>query len=240
MQDMVITYDSISPVFRYDTGLLYGQSLPVIRRVMAKARGGVHVLTIAGLLQYLQNLITAATGNANAPTPFPWTATLQGLLDEGADKVNAVAAQEDQLAMLRQERDAKFDEIRASLVQYIAVVEGICGGDPVKLQSFGLALRSPASPPAPCDTVMGLVTSVGDDEMAMNGKWDRQPQADSYEVQISPDPITLTSWAHAETVSRAQVHLVGLPSGQKRWLRVRAVNAQGPGSWSDPSCRMIP
>jgi hypothetical protein len=96
-----------------------------------------------------------------------------------------------------------LSNIRSGIVNYIAVVEGICGGDPVKLQSFGLALRSPASPPQPCVTVVGLITSVGDDEGVMNGAWDNQPQADCFEVQTSPDPITPTSWAHPSPASGA-------------------------------------
>jgi hypothetical protein len=235
-----ITYNSSSPVFRYNTGLRYGQLVLEKGQRMARAKGGLHLLTIAGLLQYLQNLITAATGNPNAPTPFSWIATLQGVLDGGVEKVNAVAAAEDQLAMLRGERDAQLDTIRASITQYIAMVESLCGGDPVKLQSFGLALRSPASPPAPCETVTGLLTSTGDDDMVMFGRWNLQPQADSYEVQSSPDPLTPSSWRHEVTVIESRVTLAGLTSGQKRWMRVRAINRQGPGSWSDPSCRMIP
>ena len=68
----------------------------------------------------------------------------------------------------------------------------------------------------------------------------KQPQAAAYEVQTSPDPITPTSWTHAITVSEPNVRVAGLTSGQKRWIRIRAINRLGPGSWSDPACRMIP
>src|ERR1043166_4398417 len=207
---------------------------------MAKAKGGLYLLTTGGLLQYNQDLITAATGNANAPTPFPWIATLQAAYDTGVEKVNAVAAAEDTLAMLRAERDAHIDYVRLTLTNYIQAVEAICASDPVKLQSFGVALRSPASPPQPCSTVMNVITSVGDDEGAMDVKWARDPFASVYEVQVSPDPITATSWSTSQNIGRNKIRLEGLPSGQKRWVRVRAFNSQGPGSWSDPSCRMVP
>jgi hypothetical protein len=207
---------------------------------MAKAKGGLYGLTTLGLLQYDQDLVTAATGNPNAPTPFPWIATLQAVYDTGVDKVNAVTAAEDNLAMLRAERDEHIAYARLTMANYIQAVEAICASDPVKLQSFGLALRSPASPPQPCGTVTGLKTSTGDDEGAMGLKWTRDLFADAYEIQISPDPITATSWTPVMNVSRAKAQLTGLPSGQKRWVRVRAFNAQGPGSWSDPSCRMVP
>src|SRR5687768_6195755 len=71
-QRMIITYDSVSPVLRYDSGLLYGQALPQkARSRMARAKSGVHLLTGPALMQFLQNIITAATGNPNAPTPTP-------------------------------------------------------------------------------------------------------------------------------------------------------------------------
>ena len=207
---------------------------------MGKAKGGLWALTAGGLLQFDQDLITAATGNPNAPTPFPWIATLQTAYDTGVDKVNAVAAAENTAAMLRAERDAHIDYVRLTLTNYIQMVDAICASDPVKLQSFGLELRSPASPPQPCGTIMNVITSVGDDEGAMGVKWDRDPWADVYELQISPDPITSTSWSTGQNVGRNKTTLTGLPSGQKRWVRVRAFNVLGPGSWSDPSCRMVP
>ena len=207
---------------------------------MAKAKGGLWGLTGAGLLQYDQDLITAATGNPNAPTPFPWIATLQTAYDAGVNKVSAVTAAEDHLAMLRAERDAHLDALRLLLTNYIQTVEGFCASDPVKLQSFGLALRSPASPPVPCDTVTGVLTSTGDDEQVLNVKWNRLPQADMYQVEVSADPITGASWTQVAVVSKAKVRLEGLPSGQKRWVRVRANNSQGFGSWSAPNCRMVP
>ena len=207
---------------------------------MAKAKGGLYGLTTLGLLQYDQDLVTAATGNPNAPTPFPWIATLQAVYDTGIEKVNAVAAAEDHLAMLRAERDEHVAYARLTMTNYIQAVEAICASDPVKLQSFGLALRSPASPPQPCGTVTGVMTSTGDDEGVMDVKWQRDPFASVYEVQVSADPITPTSWSPGQNVGRAKIRLTGLPSGQKRWVRVRAFNAQGPGSWSDPSCRMVP
>jgi hypothetical protein len=67
-----------------------------------------------------------------------------------------------------------------------------------------------------------------------------QPQADAYEVQVSTDPITANSWTPAPSVSVTETRVVGLPSGTKRWVRVRAFNRLGAGSWSDPACRMVP
>jgi hypothetical protein len=112
--------------------------------------------------------------------------------------------------------------------------------DAAKLLSLGLPLRADPVPPQACDTVIGLVTRTGDDDGVVSARWKSQSQAIYYEIQLSVDPITPTSWVLAGTSPRARFTASGLPSGQKRWLRVRAVNDLGAGSWSDPSCRTIP
>ena len=227
-------------MLRYDTGLFYGQLVPEKVKPMARVSAKLRRFGILQLLQFLQNLITAATGNPNAPTPNPHLAVLQGLYDDGVEVNNACTAAQQASAAATVERDMEMQAIIAGITGYINSMETHTAFDPVKLASLGLPLRSPATPPQPCGTVIGLMTSTGDDEGAMDGKWQRDPFAASYEVQVSPDPVTPTSWAHAMTVVRPRVKLTGQPSGQKRWVRVRAVNDLGPGSWSDPSCRMVP
>jgi hypothetical protein len=235
-KSQALTYNSFSPVLRYNTGLRYGQLLVTH---MARAKSGVSYLTIAGLIQFLKNLITAATGNANLPTPNPTLAALQTLVDDGEDKISAVEAADDECAMLRADRDEHMDKIRLAIAQFIAHAEAATGFDAVKLQSLGLEIRSTGTPLQPCVAPLGLVATVGDDEQEMRVKWPNQPQADSWIVQTSPDPILPNSWVQATVVSDPKVHLTGLTSGQKRWVRVRGVNRLGHGPWSDPVCRMI-
>jgi hypothetical protein len=234
-------YDSSSPELFYDSDLLfYDLPLPVRKKVMARIKLGLDGRPLLGILQYLQNLITAATGNPNATTPSPSLVVLQGLYDDGVAAVNAVEAAEDTLATKRAERDAQFELIRSNILSFALYCENVCGGDAAKLQSLGWDLRAPSTPAQPCSTVMGLVTSVGDSEGEMAAGWDGDPEAGWYEVATSPDPITSSSWTSVQTVGGTEVTLTGLPSGAKRWVRVRAINRLGPGPWSDPSCRMIP
>ena len=237
---MVLRYNSVSPVLRYNTGLFYGQLLPEKVKIMARVSAKLRRFGILQLLQFLQNLITAATGNPHAPTPNPHLTVLQGLYDDGVEVNNAFTAAQDACTAASVQRDEEMQAIITGITAYINSMEAHTEFDPVKLASLGLPLRAPATPPQPCGTVINLMTSTGDDEGAMDGKWQRDPFAVSYEVQVSPDPVTPTSWVHAMTVVRPRAKLTGLTSGQKRWVRVRAVNDLGPGSWSDPSCRMVP
>ncbi|HEY0552537.1 MAG TPA: hypothetical protein VGF13_23255, partial [Verrucomicrobiae bacterium] len=69
------------------------------------------------------------------------------------------------------------------------------------------------------------------------GEWDPAVGNKSYEVEISASatgPFTFY-----RVVTAARVEITGQPSGQKLWSRVRAVNAVGPGPWSDPASCMI-
>jgi hypothetical protein len=236
-----LKYNSVSPVLRYDTGLFYGQLLPEEKgHTMARVSAKLRRLAILQLLQFLQDLITAATGNPNAPTPNPHLTILQGLYDDGVEKNNEFTAAQDACMAASSAREEQVRLIIEGITGYVNSMESHTQFDAVKLSSLGLPLRSAPTPPQPCGTVANLVTSTGDDDGAMSAKWSRQAQALSFEVQISPDPATPTSWTHAMTVTRPRAKVTGLPSGQKRWMRVRAVNDLGPGSWSDPSCRMIP
>jgi len=236
-----IRYNSVSPVFRYNTGLVYGQLIPgKSKHIMARVSAKLRRQSLLELLQFLQALITAATGNPNAPTPNSYLAVLQTLLTDGTTKNNSYIAATDACTAASAEREEQREAIIEGLNAYINAMEAYTAFDAAKLASLALPLRSAATPPEPCGTVVNLLTSTGDDEGAMSGQWKREPVAASYEVQLSPDPITPTSWTHVVTVTRARVTVTSLPSGQKRWMRVRAINDQGPGPWSDPSCRTIP
>ena len=61
---------------------------------------------ILQLLQFIQDLITAATGNPNAPTPNPHLTVLQALYDDGVEKQNAFTAAQDAWAPLPRSQKA--------------------------------------------------------------------------------------------------------------------------------------
>jgi hypothetical protein len=233
--------NSVSPVLRYNTGLFYGQLLAEEKghKIMARVSAKLRRFGILQLLQFLQNLITAATGNPNAPTPNPHLVTLQGLYDDGVDKNNAYTAAQDTATAALAVRDEHVQAIIAGINVYIGSMESHTLQDAVKLQSLGLPLRSTPTPPQPCLAPV-LVATVSADVEEMRVKWPAQVQADSWIVQTSPDPMLPTSWVQADVVSEPKIRLTGLTSGQKRWVRVRGVNRLGHGPWSDPVCRMIP
>ena len=70
---------------------------------------------------------------------------------------------------------------------------------------------------------------------------DPEPVARSYEVEISVDPVSATSWQKKPTAPKSSGTIVGLTSGARMWVRVRAIGADPqPGPWSDPAAKTVP
>ena len=62
-----------------------------------------------------------------------------------------------------------------------------------------------------------------------------------YELQVSDDPPTNTSWKPGDLPSGSKTTLTGLPSGAKQWGRVRALGPKKVKSpWSDPAVKRVP
>jgi hypothetical protein len=192
-----LKYNSVSPVLRYNTGLFYGQLLAEEKgnKVMARVSAKLRRFGILQLLQFLQNLITAATGNPNAPTPNPHLVTLQGLYDDGVDKNNAYTAAQDTATAALAVRDEHVQAIIAGINVYIGSMESHTLQDAVKLQSLGLPLRSTPAPPQPClapvlvATVSADVTRSDAAHQLGAGRRGERAQDPSHRVDERPEAL---------------------------------------------------
>ncbi len=136
-------------------------------------------------------------------------------------------------------RDTNVAGLKALLSQEADYVQNASGGDAAKIESSGMSVRAPSTPPVgPMPQVMDLVLTAGDFEGTLDAMWDRVHGAMSYEVQVSPDPPG--AFAPKMTSTKSSATIEGLTSGAKRWVRVRAVGAAGPGRWSDPAYKVVP
>ena len=89
--------------------------------------------------------------------------------------------------------------------------------------------------------VLDLVLSQGDFDGTLDVFWKPVRGSNGYEIQISADPPTGTSWTPKMTASKSSATIEGLTSGAKLWARVRAVGADNkPGPWSDPAVKVVP
>ena len=101
---------------------------------------------------------------------------------------------------------------------------------------------APAPKPIP-DQPTGLELTMGDNDGEISGHCNGQPGiVEYYEIQYTTsDPLGPNpNWQFADTSKKSRFELTGLPSGQKVWVRIRAVNARGKSNWSDPACKRVP
>jgi len=60
-------------------------------------------------------------------------------------------------------------------------------------------------------------------------------------VELRVDPVSATSWQKKPTAPKSSGRIVGLTSGARMWVRVRAIRAHAqPGPYSDPAARTLP
>ena len=119
-------------------------------------------------------------------------------------------------------------------------VEAASGGDAAKIESAGMSVRAPRTPPSVPAQVLNLAVTAGDFPGTLDVAFDPADGAKSYEVQTSPDPMSETSWAFKMSLAKSSGTLPGLASGSKTWTRTRAVGSAGVGPWSNPAVKVVP
>jgi hypothetical protein len=234
-------YDT--PGVFYDSGVFYDTILPVpqpTRKKMAKIKLSLNKLSITELLQKANNIKTALTGNASFATPIPALTVLTTAITALGTANNTYESGQVVQKQNLTNRDSAADGLIAVLTQLASYVEAQSGGDPAKIQSAGMDVRATASPSTIPTQVANLFVTAADNDGELDAQWDRADGAKSYEIQSSVDPITPTSWVSRASVTRSRVTLNSFTSGQRIWVRVRAVGAAGQGAWSDPAVKTVP
>ena len=236
----MINYDT-SGVF-FDIGLNFDSSFQPQpnKKPMAKVKLALNQLTPDEILALTNQIITAMTGNVNFPTSNPSLASVTTLKNTAATKVAAQKAAQLTALQTTNDRDVALNALTAALGLLALNVENTSGGDAVKIQSAGMTVKSPASPQAVPTQVVNLAVSNGDNDGELDAQWDPVRTAKSYQVQVSADPITATSWRDVTPSSVSKMVIDGLTSGARIWVRVRAINKKGQGPWSDPAVKIVP
>jgi hypothetical protein len=65
-------------------------------------------------------------------------------------------------------------------------------------------------------------------------RWKKPLRRCVFAVQICADPLESNKWEYCDTAVRQSHRVKGLQSGVKYWFRVRAINGNGDGPWSNP------
>ena len=208
---------------------------------MAKIRLNFNRLPIQEKVARAQQIVTALTGNVSFTTPTPALANITTAATE-------LAAAEAEAQSTRQSakekttaRNQKEDSLDQLITQVAAYVESVAGNNEQMILSAGLDPRAqPVAPSAPPDQPQALTPTAGDHDGEIDLSWEPIAGAKSYVIQQSPDPVTPTTWAHADVSTKSSYTASGLQSGTRYWYRVAAVNNFGQNGWSDPATKIAP
>jgi hypothetical protein len=68
-----------------------------------------------------------------------------------------------------------------------------------------------------------------------------QPLLRSFPSEIQSAADSAGPWTHQDTTTTTRgVEVNSFTSGQRTWIRVRAVGAEGDGPWSDLAVKIVP
>jgi hypothetical protein len=208
---------------------------------MAQAALKLRGKNLARKIELANSLVTNMDGNPIFGTPNPPLAALTAQVAAITAKRAQWAAAQAQADAFRQELAGLERALDGLLTQEASYINNVTGGEESKILSIGAPLRAVPTPLGALPEVMNLVLREGDFEGTLNAGWARIAGARSYEIQISGEPLSATSWAFKMSATKSTARLEGLTSGAKAWVRVRAIGADNkPGPWSDPATKTVP
>lgn len=206
---------------------------------MALITTNVSKLSLADKLVKGQEIITKSTANPDVPGNTAVLAafsTAQTTLKTAMDVEVAARGTVTQKMTVREDAQADWTTKLNALAGF---TESVTGGLAAKIESTGFGVRAPRTPPQPLPAPEGLVARTNGTPGHTLLNWPPLEGAKSYIVQISPDPMTATSWAFACGCTKADTDVNGAEAGKRYWYRVAGVNAKGQGPWSEPACRPV-
>lgn len=206
----------------------------------AKVALNLHNLSDNAKLSKLETSITKLTGNVALPDPNPTLIVAEGKVSTARKAMEAVQIAENDLREVRILLEQAMDDVVNTYEQLATYVENKSNGDEAIITGAGFEVVAPRKSVGPAKQVVNLVLTAGDNEGSLDAAWDRDPAAKSYEIQISVDPMSSSSWKFQQVSGRSSATINGLISGTKTWARVRSIGGSGPGPWSDPAVKTVP
>lgn len=237
-------YDS--PTSMYDSGLTYDAApMPQLFKRMSKAKVklSLNSKSDSDLLTFAQAHETAMNGNANFTTPLPATAEFTSVRAAYGTALGAFNTAQAAAKLATTNKDTARAALESALTQRGNYVEltAANAADPVAvIESANFSVRSPKTPPGVPAPVANLALTAGDNAGEIDLQWDPVAGASHYNVQTCPDPISEAGWVTRPDASKSKTAILGLTSGSKIWVRVRAVGPGGTGAWSDVATKIVP
>lgn len=227
-------YDSSSSF--YDLSLS-----PPARRKRMKVKFSLLGLTETERVARVQDVVTHLTGNPAFTAPNPALAGVQTRITNATAKIAASLGATTTARNAIQEKRAAMELVENDYRLLGIYVENVADGDEAKITSAGYELRTPALPLGVPTVPLAVLASAGEFPGQLLVEWEAASGSVAiYEFQTTLDPMTEASWVARGTSTKTSASIVGLPSGEHVWVRVRATGSAGPGPYSDAASRTVP
>jgi hypothetical protein len=234
--------DYDTPGLTYDSGVVYADPFaPPIQIHMAKIKLNLNSLNGDQIVSLALQVKTAMTGNANFTTPNPTMPALGTGITNAQTKIAAYNSALAALDVLKTDRDTAVAALTALVRQEAAYVDNIANGSASIIQSAGMSVQSQRTPSGVPDMVQNLSLSAGDNAGEIDAHWDPVKGTKiGYDLQWTLTPLTEASWKDLPGTTKSKAALLGFPSGQQIYLRVRAKGSGGTGAWSQTASKFAP
>lgn len=237
-------YDT--PGLTYDSGVLYDAvppPQPPKRMAKIKVKLNLDSKSDANLLTFAQAHVTAMTGNANFATPLPATAAFATVLtaySAALGNFNTAQAAAKTATTIKDTARLALENVLTQRSDYVQLTANGAADPEAVVESAAFSVKAGGSATTPPEMVANLSITSGDNAGELDLQWDPTRGAKTYDIETSPEPMTATSWTAQRSVTKSKAVLLGLTSGAKMWVRVRAVGPGGTGAWSDPATKIVP
>jgi hypothetical protein len=208
---------------------------------MAKVKLNFNKFVMTEKIARARLIVEKMTANAASfPNPIPALADVTAAIN-AAEKAYGEALDARALSKERTAQLSKQEDVLNDLVsRMVSFVDTASGGKEDIILSAGMDVRAPSIPSGALPAIPSLFATMGDHEGEIDVSWNFDSLAQSYVLQISPNPPTDSSWTQVTVITVSSYTVKGLTSGVKYWFRVAAVGAGGQSGWSDPAVKMAP
>ena len=231
---------------RYNSGVRYGEAhydepeAPGIIN-MKKIKLGLGTKSFTEKVAQGTTIKTGVTANAAiyvtpSPTMTAFGTTITTLQTKITARDSAAEAAKTATADLHAAA-AAYD---TSVTLLSAYAENITQGDEVKLESGGFELRNNPTPTNSLDAVQNLVLTVNGYPGMLHAHWDPLGGARLYDVQLSAEPVTESSWKSTTPSAASTTTIEDLTSATRVWVRVRGLVKKIKGPFSSPVPCTVP
>jgi hypothetical protein len=230
----------------FDSGVLYdavSPPQPIRRMQKVKVKLDLKSKSDSDLLTFSQAHVSAMTANDNFTTPLPDETSylaVQTAYSTALGDFNTKQAAAKQATTVKDTARLALEGMISQRGNYVELTAAGADDPAAVIESAGFSVKSAKTPAAVPVMVSNLSITGGDNAGELDLQWDPANGAKTYDVELSPEPITSTSWVAHPSVTKSKAVILGLTSGAKMWARVRGVGPGGTGAWSDPATKIVP